>query len=60
MNSKVAFMFLMLVLLIPVRSMAQEDKTENFIVQGEITSNTDKLAPIGVNVSEVDDNTTVL
>ncbi|HRZ96400.1 MAG TPA: SusC/RagA family TonB-linked outer membrane protein [Paludibacter sp.] len=59
MNSKVAFMFLMLVLLIPVRSIAQS-KTENFIVQGEVTSNTDKLALIGVNVSEVDDNNRVV
>ncbi len=59
MNSKVIFMFILLVFLMPVKNIAQ-NKTENFIVQGEVISSTDNYPLIGVNVSEIDDNNRVV
>lgn len=59
MKSKIAILLLLTTIMLPLRSIAQTTN-QVFIVQGEVTSKTDGLALIGVNVSEIDDNNRVV
>ncbi|MFA6580478.1 MAG: SusC/RagA family TonB-linked outer membrane protein [Paludibacter sp.] len=59
MKSTITIMSLMLSLILPFHSVGQ-NKGDGTIIQGEITSATDKLPLIGVNVTEMDVNNRVV